>query len=89
MGRLARLNRKRLDRESLTKDLITTRNLLFDALALHGHYGRQYVRRPGDEVLDQLRLCRRTVRQLARDYAAKLARYRNAVTVSHRVRVRP
>ena len=87
-GRLARLNRRTIEHDLLEQDLAATRQLLFDALALHGHYGRQYVRMPAEEVLQQLRLCRRTVRQLARDYAAGLARYRSTVTASRRSRVR-
>jgi len=83
---LFRSNQHRIQREALNRDLIATFNLIADAVALERHCGSVYARRPCKETLRQWNLCRRTVERLGKDYAHSMARYRNVVRDSFRLR---
>lgn len=76
------VNRIRKKREVLRTQLCATGNLLMDALALDQHLARRYSRNPSEELLRQLKLCRRTVGYLVGDYTIAVARYRAAVKAS-------
>ena len=75
-------------REALRRDMAATFNLLADALKLEMHLGNAYSRRQTEEGLKQWRLCSRTLSHLGRDYAAAVARYRQAVRANFGGRIR-
>lgn len=81
-GALMRSNRDRLKREKFRRELLTTGNLLVDALELERHFTRHYTRNPTADRIAELDTCRRTVRQLVQDYKHSVARYRRAVKAS-------
>jgi len=82
------MDRRNRQREIWRQKMLKTGNLLLDVLEFERYLKIRYLRKPADDLLAQWRTCRRTVNQLAQDYAFAVARYRTGLRSKFSARIR-